>query len=96
MLIESQITALVESLARNLLEKAGGGPRVSVRTGEDTEGDPVLFVDVFVGEESTIQDASKLLYFKLRARDLLEGANETRFPIFSFILASEHDKHAAA
>jgi hypothetical protein len=93
---DTEIRSLLEGLAHSLLGRVGVGPRLAVRGGEDSEGDPVLFVDVLVEEESTIKDARRLLHFKLRARDLLESENETRFPIFSFILASEHDKHAAA
>ena len=83
------------ALARDLLshEKVD---RIEIELGEDADGDAALFIDVVVSDPVVLSDSKRLLYFKLRSRDRLEELDESRFPIFSFVLAAEHGEHAAA
>ena len=69
---------------------------VLIKEGDDHDGDPVLFATVIFTSREALKNTRTLLDYKLQARDLLEELEEFRFPIFTFVLATEYDKYAAA
>ena len=96
MAILSELFVPLGDLARTCFGGDGSVRSVRVAEGDDADGDPALFVTVVLESSELLRQPSKLLAYKLRARDLLEAHGEGRFPVFSFVLASEDDRYAAA
>ncbi|MCU0912355.1 MAG: hypothetical protein MUE98_13760 [Rhodobacteraceae bacterium] len=84
------------ALAEQVLGGRGSVETVRIEQGEDSDGDAALFVTIVVPDVAVLQDSRQLLHLKLRARDRLEEIGRDAFPIFSFVLNSEYDQHAAA
>jgi hypothetical protein len=63
---------------------------------EDSDGDPVWDVTVVLADEKALDNGRKLLTFRLETSKKLEADADYRFPLIRFILASEHERHAAA
>ena len=70
--------------------------QVDVQPGEDSDGDAILYVDIVLRSEISLQATPQRVKYRLDVRDLLERNGETRFPVFSFIPEGEFDRRASA
>jgi hypothetical protein len=78
----------VRRLADDTLRKALAQPgyeKIDVRSGFDSDGDPALFVDVWLAPETPIVDASVYADAIVALRASLARRGESRFPYLLMI-----------
>lgn len=77
--IEDEIVELVRATVRESMQ-AFGLRDVSVRAGEDHDGEPVLFIEAEYDLTDTPIDTTVTAALTTKLRDKLWAAGETRFP----------------
>jgi hypothetical protein len=77
--VEDRIVELVTEIVRESMHDFGLRD-VSVRVGEDHEGEPVLFIEAEYDLTDTPIDTAVTAALTTKVRDKLWAAGETRFP----------------
>ena len=77
--VDERLVILVQETVRESMQPFGLR-EVSVRAGEDYEGDPVLFVEAEYDLTDTPTDTAVTAALTTKLRDKLWAAGETRFP----------------
>lgn len=78
-IVDGEIVELVRDTIRESMQ-AFGFRDVSVRAGEDHDGEPVLFIEAGYELSDTPIDTAVTASLTTKLRDKLWGAGETRFP----------------
>jgi hypothetical protein len=78
-IIDAEIVGLIRETVQESMQ-AFGLRNVSVRAGEDHEGESVLFVEAEYGLTDTPIDTAVTAALTTKLRDKLWAAGETRFP----------------
>lgn len=88
------IEGLVEPIFVSTLE-ASGLERVSVKSGDDHDGNPALFVDVFFEGKGRSVDHRALMLAIEKARSTIRERGETRFPYLQLHIPDPDESLAA-